>query len=248
MKARRLYIHVGYPKCGSTSLQAALAHKEGLTYPSAGRHADEHISLPLYLKGVDSWTSQWFSEDWVSEQHEKLLQEISEAEGDVYLSSERLISLTPDQIENLSHIFKDWDIHILVLIRSIDKYLDSTWRHAVFWHDYPETKETFIEITRNFSFQKFIDIFSSKFDTHIFNIDDKNLASNIKDITGITLMIEHKNVGIPEGLADLLQKTHRLMGSSEFKSAFPFRIKEEMRLATMGERSPIIDPLDAVIF
>jgi hypothetical protein len=176
------------------------------------------------------------------------MQEIVESDGDVCLSSERLASLSPEQADKLASLFSEQEIQILILVRSVEKYLDSTWRHAVFWHDFAETRESFMAGAKAFSFQRAIGLFASRFPTHVFDIDEPDCSSKIAATIGTVLDIGHANVGVPEELASLLQKAHSLMGTAKFKAAFPFEIKDEMRMAMVGERAPIIDPLDVVIF
>ena len=98
MTKPRLFIHIGYPKCGSTSLQNALAKAPEIFYPTGGNKNNEHLSLPLYLKGLDAWTAQWVDQKWVDENHAQMLSEISAAKGDAFISSERLAALSETQI------------------------------------------------------------------------------------------------------------------------------------------------------
>jgi len=248
LSRKSLYIHVGYPKCGSTSLQAALIKAKGITYPLAGRNAEEHLSLPLFLKGVDSWTTKWFSEEWVAEQHAAMMQEIAAAPGDVFLSSERLVALNPGEIVALRDLFPDWRIEIIIVERSLEKYLDSTWRHAVYRHDYAESKATFLKKMAGFTFGKADTLFGKYFPVHVFNMEHPDYTAAFAKATGVTISLGRANVGVSNDLAVLLQQTHALMGSARFKAAFTQQVKEAMRAALADEVTPNIDSFDVPLF
>lgn len=248
MQKDTLFIHVGYPKCGSTSLQVSLSQAEGILYPTSGRHGEEHLSLPLHLKGIDPWTARFFSQEWVRENHAAMMQEVAAASGNVFLSSERLASLTAEQIVALGQLFSDWKIEIIIVQRDLNRYLDSTWRHAVFRHDYAKSKEAFLRKMKNFSFGGVAQAFERHFSVRIFSMDDSNYPAQLEAITGVAVKMGHQNTGVPHELVQLLQRSHALMGSERFKSAFPAQVKEEMRRALVGEVIPSFDPFDVPLF
>lgn len=244
---RKILLHVGFPKCGSTSLQEALIKAEGINFPCAGRHGSEHLSLPLHVKGLDPWTAQWFSQEWVETQHAALLAEIKAASGTVVLSSERLASCSPEQVAMLDAMLEGWPVEIVIVTRQIDKFLDSLWRHAVFRHDYAESKQTMLQDMSDFSFDETFETFASFFPVRMLNMDSPDYEASLSDLFGVPIALDRANVGVPAALAELLQANHRLMGSARFKAAFPYEVKEAMRAAMAGEVLPDIDPFDTPV-
>ncbi|RKQ70175.1 hypothetical protein [Oceanibaculum indicum] len=245
---RKILLHVGYPKCGSTSLQEALTQAEGIIFPASGRHGGEHLALPLHVKGLDSWTAQWFSQEWVDTQHAALLAEIEAASGTVVLSSERLASCSPEQVEKLDEMLDGWQVEVVIVTRQIDKFFDSLWRHAVFRHDYADNKQHMIENMPKFSFEHARKVFSPHFPVHMLDMDSPDYEDRLSALFGAPIKVGHANVGVPAALAELLQTNHRLMGSARFKAAFPYAVKEAMRAAMAGEVTPETDPFDVPIF
>jgi hypothetical protein len=242
-----LFVHVGYPKCGSTSFQAAAVKAVGINYPRAGRHHDEHIALPLALKGVDAWTAKFLSADWVTQQKDDLLDEVRSATGHVLVSSERLASLKQDQIDELRRLF-DVDVKILFLIRDRDAFVSSLWRHAVYRHDYPGDIETLRRRLEKFRFESAITLFERVFPVNVFNIDTPDFQSDIAEVLGCRLEIERENTGVSMNAARLLQCAHAEMGSERFKSVFTKELKVQIASSTPACDQPMIEEFTDPIF
>jgi hypothetical protein len=246
----KLFVHVGYAKCGSTSLQEALRDGTGILYPRSGRLSQqaEHLSLPLHLKGIDDYTRQWVSNEWVQTQHAALMREISESDKTVIVSSERLASLQPDQITQMAHLFEPYDTRIVVLYRDRENYLNSTWRHAVYNHDYAVDYPTFQRQTGGFDFNAIISLFEKHFPVFMFNIDDVGCDQNIMALTGASFSLRRVNVGVPFELAELLQRQHVLLGSQTFKAIFTRAVKTTMLASCLSPTRPEIAPFTDPLF
>lgn len=247
MTNRTLFVHIGFPKCGSTSLQAALAQSPDVVFPEAGRHGGEHLAIPLKIKGVDEWTGQWFSQTWVDTQLPLLMQEIEAAEQPVFVSSERLASSEPEHIQALKEMFKGWSIEIVVVTRKLPDFIDSTWRHAVYRHDYHRSRQAFFEDFETFSFQPAIDYFARYFPVHELDLYAPDFEDKFRALTGISIALQRENVGASSELAELLQRVHSLLGSAEFKKRFPAHVKEDMLAAMQGTTTPEFDVFDVPI-
>ncbi|WP_156816317.1 hypothetical protein [Oceanibaculum indicum] len=250
MLGRTLFLHVGFPKCGSTSLQEALSQAEGVTFPTAGRNGGEHLCLPLKLRGVDAYTSQWFSHEWVDVQYAALMDEIeaAPASNSVVVSSERLASTTPEEAPVLAAMFEGWWVEVVIVRRPAERFIDSLWRHAVFWHDYAWELDVLRREMSEFSFERTQAIFAPHFPVHMLDMDSPDYEARLSALFGAPIRVGHANVGVPAALAELLQTNHRLMGSARFKAAFPYAVKEAMRAAMAGELTPETDPFDVPIF
>jgi hypothetical protein len=244
----KIHVHVGFPKCGSTSLQQAMNSADGVCYPQSGTHALEHLCLPLHLKGVDRWTAQWFSEQWVETELQKLMDEIHASSTDVFLSSERLVSLSPDEVTGLAALLNGFDVSVLVVIRKRERFLDSLWRHAVFRHDYHVSWEDFLEKMKGFSFGDCERRFAGTFPVRVFNMDQPEYAQDLSTFLGTTVSIPHANTGVPSALAELLQRNHALLGTEQFRRSFPPQVKDAMRRALAGETAPEFNAFDVPLF
>lgn len=246
--ARKLFLHVGFAKCGSTSLQEALREAPNLLYPKAGINGAEHLSLPLFTRGVDDWTRQFFDEAWAAAQHGKMLEEIAASDADVAISSERLAAMKPEEIETLGTIFAGLEIHIVIVRRAVDRYLNSTWRHAVFHHDYGETYETFLERMARFSFGDSVEKFGKYFPVHVFDMDSAEYPLNLAVLMGTEINLPTSNVGVPFDFARLLQETHALMGSQSFKKIYVMKLKKAMLEVRTKQATASIEPISAPLF
>jgi hypothetical protein len=246
----KLFVHVGYAKCASTSLQEALRDGTGILYPRAGRLSPqaEHLSLPLHLKGIDDYTRQWVSNEWVQTQHAALMQEISESDKPVVVSSERLASLQPDQITRMAQLFEPYDTRVVVLYRDRETYLDSTWRHAVYNHDYAVDYASFQKFSAEFQFGEILPLFEKHFPVSVFNIEEIGFDRQIMELTGATFSLGRVNAGVPFEFAEILQRQHVALGSKTFKAIFTTDVKATMLASWQSQTPPEIDSFTDPLF
>lgn len=245
---RKLFVHIGFAKCGSTSLQTSLSKAPGVVFPISGNHCGEHLALALKLRGIDDWTRQFFDEAWVEKGIVGLTKEISSTTGPIVMSSERLAAMDETQIDAFKALFPDFNIQVIIVRRDIHRYLSSTWRHAVFRHDYGETYEAFFETFKNFSFGNVESKFGSHFPVHVFDMEDDDYAEKVGELIGTTLDIPRENVGVPLELAQLLQRMHALMGSEAFKKRFDAQTKAKLLKVANGDATVQIEPMTVHLF
>jgi hypothetical protein len=245
---RNLYLHVGHPKCGSTSLQESLKSTPDLLYPKSGVNGAEHLSLPLYIKGIDEWTGQFFDQEWVKIQHQLMLQEIAASDLDVFVSSERLASMSDAQIRNLKELFPGFNIIIIIVKRDIEKYLNSTWRHAVYNHDYAEDYDDFMRNMQRYSFDDCEKRFSEYHRLCVFDMDSDEYPKNLGKLLHTEIVLPKSNVGVPLEFAKLLQLNHKLMGSKKFKEIFDYEEKKKMLDVLYGQTEVQVDDMNVNLF
>lgn len=240
---RKAFIHVGFAKCGSTSLQEALSNVSSILYPNAGSASNEHLAFPLHYRGVDEWTRQFYSQEWADREHALMLEEISSSDKIVVISSERLAAMSPSEALRMKHDMDGFDVEIIVVRRSLSAYLSSTWRHAVFHHDLAESYDDFLERTKNFNFFSVSRTFEELFKVHYFDMDDPSYPKEISNLIGEDIYFPKSNVGVPFDFAETLQKMHALLGSEVFKNVFTHPMKRKMLAVYLGEDSVAIDPI-----
>lgn len=245
---RKLFLHVGFAKCGSTSLQTALMKAPNIVFPKCGNHGGEHLAFALAIRGIDDWTRQYFDDEWIQLGLAGQMEEIRSSQDTVVLSSERLAAMSEAEIVKVSEMFPDFDIQVIIVKRDVQRYLSSTWRHAVYHHDYCETYETFLERFKDFSFGNAEEKFSSFFPVHCLDVEAPDFPQSIGNLLKTTVEFSHTNVGVSLEFANILQKTHALLGSVEFKKRFDAATKELMLDVWRGQSTVEIEPLDAILF
>ena len=132
---KRLILHVGQPKTGTSTIQDFLAHtrrrlwrEAGVLYPQTGRQgAAHHRIAALFLPaGSAGWIPR---EDAVS-LRSNLDEEIAQTATDtVVISSEALFNAR--SITDVRSFFDGFTVEILVILRRQDRWLDSLYQHQL---------------------------------------------------------------------------------------------------------------------
>lgn len=242
-----IFIHVGFPKCASTSIQKAASKSSLIHYPKAGRCLDEHLGFALHFKGIDQWTEQFYGPEWEHSEWLKINEEINTAKQPLFISSERLASATESALEEISGEFADFRVKIILLIRSKERYISSTWRHAVFRHDFAMPYEEFKSKFKDFSFEAIADKFSRVFETLVFDIDSRDWLEKLNSACSLDLKLPKLNKGVPIAVANLLQYNHVMLGTDLFQALFTSDFKKEL-LDGYIESSRELKPLNVPIF
>lgn len=127
---RKLFLHIGMPKSGTTTIQYVLAENrkllldEGVLVPQAGvgaaLHQQGHHELSAELKRNEHRVI------------DDLLIEIEKSKASaVVVSSEELSSLNQRQIEVLGHAFSAYDVKVIVYLREQASFVESLYNQAV---------------------------------------------------------------------------------------------------------------------
>lgn len=124
---KKLYIHIGYPKTATSALQQGLYQNytalpaHDFCYPLSGIMGVGKHSIAEVIQ-----TQRPVSKNNPAVQ--KLLREMhSTPAKNIILSSERFASYAADAIADVKHVFKDFDIYIVVYLRRQDVFLQSWW-------------------------------------------------------------------------------------------------------------------------
>lgn len=124
---KRLILHVGPHKTGSTYLQKRLAlhardlARRGVTYPVQARNNLGHGAIVNYLRGWQRHTEGMT---------EATFAEIAEYET-VVLSSENFVLLETEALQSLRRRFPDHEISVVFVLRSLTSVLPSHWQETV---------------------------------------------------------------------------------------------------------------------
>ncbi|WP_444924270.1 hypothetical protein ACJJH9_03130 [Microbulbifer sp. DLAB2-AF] len=230
---KRLIIHVGMPKCASTSIQQAVKNSKEVYFPESGVHDTEHLAIPLKIKGVDDWTRQWFDDEWAENEFQKIINEICELKfkdsiNTIFLSSERLADCNEIQLSKLVSYFPDFDIEFLLIRRDKDAFIKSNWRHAVFRHDLSDSFDSFYKKMLKCDLDFFYNRFKSSYKIKLLDIDCKDWVKELSTFIGATnLVLNNENVSASFECCKMLSLMHRELGTDMFQSFFNHERKVE---------------------
>ena len=128
---RRVYLHVGAPKTGTTYLQDRLAlnrnelGRHGVHYP-LGLHAS-HFSAALDLI-ERSWGGQLEAArgDW-----DKLMDRVRRHDGTVIISHEILAGAKPAQVRRAMNDLKGSEVHVVYSARDLARQIPAEWQEGI---------------------------------------------------------------------------------------------------------------------
>jgi hypothetical protein len=128
---RRIFMHIGAPKSGTSYLQdrfaanRALLADQGLTYPATS--TDTH-----FLPALDLIERPWAGELEKARGHwDALVAEAAKARGDVLISHEILAAATPEQIRRARTSFAGDEWHVVYTARDLGRQLPAEWQEMV---------------------------------------------------------------------------------------------------------------------
>jgi hypothetical protein len=130
---RRVFLHIGEPKCGTTFVQAILWRNraalaaQGIVLP--GRDWWSHFRATQDLRGIEtaandpsgSWQGEW----------DALAAEAGRAEGDVVISHELLSAAGADQAARAIHSLAPMQVHVVIAVRDIATLLPAEWQETI---------------------------------------------------------------------------------------------------------------------
>jgi hypothetical protein len=245
---KKIILHIGYPKCASTSLQSALLRAKGLLYPQHGLNLYEHLAFALKLNGLDDWTAQWFTQEWVDAEYNDLIHAVNSAREMVVISSERLAGITPEKIGFLREEFGDVDIEVLMLYRPKDDYVKSMWKHEVFRDDLCEPFEKFRERFGGFDMLQAPVALSGFVKVNLIDISKDTWQSELSRVFGIDIKVPNENVSASFQCCEFLQRIHVSVGSLAFKKYFTEEGKQRFSDIFVNSAPNKIDDFKAPIF
>jgi hypothetical protein len=128
---RKVFLHVGAPKTGTTYLQDRLLRnrrslsRHGISYP-VGMHPDMFgAALDLIERG---WGGQ---RDEVRGRWDELVKRVHRTRGDVIISHEILAAARPEQIARVMADLVDFEVHIIYTARDLGRQIPAEWQEQV---------------------------------------------------------------------------------------------------------------------
>lgn len=128
---RRVFLHIGTPKSGTTYLQEKLAlnraviAEQGLVYPEtpSGNHFEPALDLI-----EERWAGQ---REVARGQWPALVADARRAPRDVLISHEILAAATPTQVATAMRAFADAEVHVVLTARDLARQLPAEWQENV---------------------------------------------------------------------------------------------------------------------
>ena len=131
MAKNKVLIHIGGPKTGTTAIQTALAEnrhalrERGFLYPGTAKNQQNALYPLKRIAGFQNFISG----DQLGWQ--QLVDEVNQWEGAVVLSSEVLISVPTDVVNEIVDTIGTSQIEILITGRSLHELVVSQWQEAI---------------------------------------------------------------------------------------------------------------------
>lgn len=131
MTQRRVFLHVGAPKSGTTYLQERfsanrkLLADQGLFYPDTpnGNH---------FYPALDVIEREWAGElDRARGRWDHLVADANRAGSDVLVSHEILAAATPEQVGRVFRSFADAEVHVVLTARDLARQFPAEWQESV---------------------------------------------------------------------------------------------------------------------
>lgn len=129
--ARRVFLHIGAPKSGTSYLQDKLAlnrpllASQGLAYPEtrSGSHFEAALDLieRRWAGELDRARGQW----------QALADTAAKASGDVVVSHEILAAARADQVSRAFASFAEDEIHVVYTVRDLARQIPAEWQESV---------------------------------------------------------------------------------------------------------------------
>jgi hypothetical protein len=130
---KRLYLHIGYPKTGTSALQRALVRntaslaKAGVLYPHVGRINDAHYGFNLSL-GVGQYHGNVKIEE-AETLRAQLRDEVMRSGCERIIVSSETLSIVRS-VERVRDLFSDYDVQVVVYLRRHDHAFESLYSQS----------------------------------------------------------------------------------------------------------------------
>jgi hypothetical protein len=131
MSARRVYLHVGTPKSGTSYLQDKLAlnrdalERQGVDFVRTRR--GDHFEPALDL--IDE---KWAGEEKTAQgQWDAIVADARKSRGHVLISHEILAAAGPESVARAMASFPDREVHVIITARDLGRQIPAEWQERV---------------------------------------------------------------------------------------------------------------------
>lgn len=129
---QRVYLHVGLPKTGTTSIQELLWFNRsataaaGVSYPGQIYNAQPHAAMDLQGERYRTWWEPLVTGAW-----QRLVEQIRDWPGTSIVSCELLATATEEQAARARSDLSFADVHVVCTVRDLARQIPSVWQESV---------------------------------------------------------------------------------------------------------------------
>lgn len=225
MQRKRVVLHIGAHKTGTTSVQHFFAEHEkdlaaaGILYPRSGRHHYAQHRLAFALKGRRVPGTELVPD--VEQEAAGLRDEIARSPcRTVLISSEEFFSLRADRIAPLRQLFADHDVEVLAVLRRPDSLFASVYNQKAKEprNRFVKSHEAFmrepVTLSPDLAFEQVLEAWSRVFGSDAMRVrcleQFPNAVVLVSQLVGFSLGIAavnlpHKNVSATVRAAELMR-------------------------------------------
>ena len=133
---RRLHLHIGPRKSGTTFLQQTLVSNkralraEGLIYPMPGRSRRQRLRGTPRMDNHEKVLLAACSAE-ASPATEWLERALAVTSGDIILSGEAVAACTPAELDHLTAYLGAGELHVIITVRSLEAVIPSSWQQHI---------------------------------------------------------------------------------------------------------------------
>lgn len=129
---RRVFVHVGLPKTGTTYIQDRFwrnrdaAMRQGLLYPGDIREAHFHAAVQLQPSRYADWLDSSHAHAW-----ERLVDQMRAWPGSSLISHELLATATAEQVSTVLRSLEFAEVHVVCTARDLARQIPSVWQENI---------------------------------------------------------------------------------------------------------------------
>lgn len=129
---RRIYLHIGLPKTGTTSLQDILWHHRdrvatnGLYYPGLDSAAHHSAAMDLYPERYGQWLEPRLAGAW-----DLLVSQVKDSEMSSVISTELLAPASPAEAQRALSSLSFAEVHLVCTARDPARQVPSVWQENI---------------------------------------------------------------------------------------------------------------------
>ncbi|EHR51177.1 hypothetical protein SacmaDRAFT_2939 [Saccharomonospora marina XMU15] len=131
-RSQRVYVHIGLPKTGTTSLQALLWHHrealaaDGVLYPGADDTAQHKAAIDVHPQRFPQWNEPGVKGSW-----DWLVEQVRAWQGTSLISSELLAPASPEEARRVLSALSFAEIHVVCTVRDFARQVPSVWQENI---------------------------------------------------------------------------------------------------------------------
>ncbi|MQA07706.1 MAG: hypothetical protein GEU98_03965 [Pseudonocardiaceae bacterium] len=148
-RSRRIYLHVGLPKTGTTSLQELLWHHrdavadDGVLYPGYDRATQHRAVIDVHPERYGRWQEAGVAGVW-----SWLVEQLRAWQGNSVVSAELLAPASQEEVAQVLSDLSFAEVHLVCTARDLARQIPSVWQENIKTRDTTSLPEFLTELRR----------------------------------------------------------------------------------------------------